>query len=137
MIPLLLIDTMEILNLLTNPSYKELKAAIDNHHVKAEISAVSFTEIYKILGKTSEREARRIIREIIASDLSFKVVDYRVCVKAGELRLHYNIPTVDALIAATGIMNNATHILTTDSRFQTIKKIIKPVTMKEIKKMVK
>jgi len=133
----ILIDTMEILNLLTNPDYKDLKAAIDNHHVKAEISAVSFTEIYKVIGKTSEREARRIIREIIASDISFRVVDYRVGVKAGELRLHYGIPTVDALIAATGIMSNATHILTTDSHFQTIKKIIKPITMKEIKKMVK
>lgn len=133
----ILIDTMEILNLLTNPGYKELKAAIDNHHVKAEISAVSFTEIYKVIGKTSEKEARRIIREIIASDLSFRVVDYRVCVKAGELRLHYDIPTVDALIVATGIMSNATHILTTDTHFQAIKKIIKPVTMKEIKKMIK
>ncbi|MBU4189757.1 MAG: PIN domain-containing protein [Candidatus Thermoplasmatota archaeon] len=133
----MLIDTMEILNLLTNPGYKELKAAIDDHHVKAEISAVSFTEIYKILGKTSEKEAIRIIREIIASDLSFREADYRICVKAGEIRLHYDIPTIDALIAATGIMSNATHILTTDPHFQTIKKIIKPVTMKEIKKMVK
>ncbi len=133
----ILIDTMEILNLLTNTSYKELRVAIDNHHIKAEISAVSFTEIYKVIGKKSEKEARRIIREIIASDIVFRAVDYRICVKAGELRLHYDIPTIDALIAATGIMSNATHILTTDTHFQTIKKIIKPVTIKEIKKMIK
>lgn len=133
----ILIDTMEILNLLTNPDYKMFKAAIDNHHVKAEISAVSFTEIYKVIGKISENEARRIIREIIASEIVSRAVDYRICIKAGEIRLNYDIPTVDALIAATGIMSNATHILTTDKHFQTIKKIIKPVTLKEIKKMVK
>lgn len=132
-----LIDTMEILNILTIPGYKNLKTAIDNHHVKAEISAVSLTEIYKIIGKSSEEEARKIIQEIIASELNLREVDYRVAVKAGELRLHYDIPTIDALIASTGIINNDTHILTTDSHFQTTKKLIKPVTAKEIKKMLR
>ncbi|MDI6917892.1 MAG: PIN domain-containing protein [Thermoplasmatales archaeon] len=133
----ILIDTMEILNLLTSPHYKKLETAIDNHHVKAELSAVSLTEIYKIIGKSSEEEARKIIQEIIASELNLREVDYRVSAKAGELRLHYDIPTVDALIAATGMINNATHILTTDLHFQAIKKLIKPVTAREIKKMLK
>jgi len=133
----ILIDTMEILNLLTDPHYKKLETAIDNHYVKAEISAVSLTEIYKIIGKSSEEEAGRIIRGIIASELSFRDVDYRIGIKAGELRLHYDIPTVDALIAATGIINNATHILTTDPHFQTIKKLIKSATVKEVKRMLK
>lgn len=134
---LILLDTMEILAALSLPSHTALKEAIDKGGVRTLISAVSLTEIYKILGKTSEEEAKRVTREIIASDIILKEADYRVCVKAGELRLHYDIPTTDALIAATGVVNNATHILTTDAHFQRVKKLIKPIGIKEAKKMIK
>lgn len=32
----ILIDTMEILNILTSPGYKKLETAIDNHYVITE-----------------------------------------------------------------------------------------------------
>jgi predicted nucleic acid-binding protein len=137
MVLVVLFDTMEIIELLASQIHSALKEAIEKRKVNALISAISLTEIYKILGRVSEEEAKRVIRKIITSDLALVEADYRVCAKAGELKLHYNIPTADALIAATGIVSNATHILTTDVHFQVIKKLIKPVTIKEIKKIIK
>jgi len=134
---LILLDTMEILQILVSPSHTILKEGIDKGTIKTIASAITLTEIYKIIGKKSEEEAKKIVREIMVSNIEIKPADYRVCVKAGEIRLHYDIPTADALIAATGMVNNASHILTTDQHFQSIKKLIKPISIKELKKIGK
>jgi len=54
--------------------------------------------------------------------------------RAGDIRLKYDIPTADSMIAATGIVENVKHVLTNDTRhFGRIKNLIK---IKDIKKVL-
>jgi predicted nucleic acid-binding protein len=51
-------------------------------------------------------------------------ISRRSFMHAGDLRLKYDIPTIDSIIAATCISENIKHILTYDRRhFESIKKI--------------
>ncbi len=43
-------------------------------------------------------------------------VNQEIAEEAGRLRLQYDIPTADSIIAATCIIENIKHILTTDER---------------------
>ncbi len=53
-----------------------------------------------------------------------------IAMQAGELRLKYDIPTADSLIAATGIVGNTINILTDDTRhFSPIRKLIKIIDL--------
>ncbi|MCZ7391919.1 MAG: hypothetical protein ABOK23_00365 [Candidatus Methanoperedens sp.] len=56
--------------------------------------------------------------------------------RAGDIRLKYDIPTIDSLIAATGLVENIKHILTHHTRhFEVTKNLIKPVDLKTVLKM--
>jgi predicted nucleic acid-binding protein len=51
--------------------------------------------------------------------------------RAGEMRLRYDIPTADSLIAATGLVENTLYVLTGDERhFGPIKNLIKKIDLK-------
>jgi predicted nucleic acid-binding protein len=83
-----------------------------------------------------ERVARELVTKIIGSKLRVVDVDTRIARKAGELRLKHNMPTADSLIAATGVVSGATHVLTEDAHFNLIASLLKRVNLKRVKKMV-
>ena len=70
------------------------------------------------------------LNNLIASNLVFVNVNDTIAIRAGELRLKYDIPTIDSIIAATGIVNNVKHILTDDDHFKPLKNTIKPIDLK-------
>jgi len=132
----ILLDTMEILKLLSDPEYRKLADAIDKEKIQCIISVISLTEIYKVIGMKDERVARELVTKIIGSKLRVVDVDTRIARKAGELRLKHNMPTADSLIAATGVVSGATHVLTEDAHFNLIASLLKRVNLKRVKKMV-
>jgi predicted nucleic acid-binding protein len=131
----LLLDTMAIVELLSRREHRKLAIAIDEGKIHAIVATISLTEIYKIVGIRDERKAREMVTRVIASRLELVDVDAAVARKAGELRLHYSMPTADSLIAATGIIAGAKHVLTEDKHFQTVKALIKPVDSKQAHRM--
>lgn len=132
----ILLDTMAVLELLSNPQYQKLAIALDEGKMHGVISTISLTEIYKIVGAEDERKAREIVTKIVASNLESREVDAAVARKAGELKLRYRMPTADSLIAATGIVAGAKHVLIEDQHFQAIKSLIKPVRLKQAERMI-
>jgi len=132
----ILLDTMAVLELLSNPQYQKLAIALDEGKMHGVISTISLTEIYKIVGAEDERKSREIVTKIVASNLESREVDAAVARKAGELKLRYRMPTADSLIAATGIVAGAKHVLTEDQHFQAIKSLIKPVRLKQAERMI-
>ena len=74
------------------------------------------------------------IQELKGSEIIFVNVTLGIAERAGELRLKYDIPTADSMIAATGIVENVKHVLTNDTRhFGRVKNLIK---IKDIKKVL-
>jgi len=131
-----LLDTMAVIKLLTNLEYQKLAVAIDEERVRGVVSTISLTEIYKVVGTEDERKARDLITRLVASKLEIRNVDAAVARKAGELKLRYRMPTADSLIAATGIMAGAGHVLTEDEHFQAVKALIKPISLSRVEKMI-
>jgi len=118
----ILIDTMHIAALLTdeNESYFELAQAVKDQKIIGVVSVVTLTELIKNLGI----ENRKRILDLTSTNLVFINVTQRIAMHAGDLRLKYDIPTIDSIIAATCIAENIKHILTYDRRhFEPIKKI--------------
>ncbi|MDI6884157.1 MAG: PIN domain-containing protein [Hadesarchaea archaeon] len=132
----ILLDTMAVLELLSSPQYQKLAAALDEGKIHGVISTISLTEMYKIIGTEDERRAREAVTRIVASKLELREVDAVVARRAGELKLHYRMPTADALIAATGMTAGAKHVLTEDEHFQVIKSLIKPIKLKQAERMM-
>lgn len=130
-----LIDTMYIAAMLADKKHKKLAEAIDSGKIEAVASVLSLTELVKILGSRDIEEMRTTIRKIKFSSLRMIDVSSVIAEKAGELRLHYEIPTADAIICSTGIVANAKHVLTDDKHFQTTSKMIKPLDMRKLLKM--
>lgn len=60
----------------------------------------------------------------------FVDVNPKIAARAGELRLKYDIPTADSLIAATGVVENVKHILTDDDHFDPLINLIKSINLK-------
>ncbi len=132
----ILIDTMHIASLLTDEggSYLELAQAVKNQKIIGIVSVVTLTELIKILGI----ENRQKINDLTYTKLVFINVTQRIATRAGDLRLRYDIPTVDSLIAATGIVEGVKHILTRDTcHFEPIKNQIKTIDLKTALKMAK
>jgi predicted nucleic acid-binding protein len=75
--------------------------------------------------------------KLITSNLIFVDVDRTIATRAGDLRLKYDIPTADSLIAATGMVENVKHILTDDDHFNSVKNLIKPIDLKTALKLIK
>lgn len=130
----ILIDTMHIASLLTDEggSYLELAQAVKDQKIIGIVSVVTLTELIKTLGI----ENRHKINDLTYTKLVFINVTQRIAMRAGDLRLKYDVPTIDSLIAATGIVENVKHILTYDIRhFEPIKNLIKPIDLKTALKM--
>jgi predicted nucleic acid-binding protein len=81
---------------------------------------------------------RATLQELLSSRLVFINVTPTIAMRAGDLRLKYDIPTVDSMIAATGIIENTRHVFTGDIRhFKPIKNIIKIIDLETAIKMSK
>ena len=131
-----LIDTMYIAALLSDEKLKKLAIAIDDEKIDAIASVISLTELVKILGARDERRMRNAIRKLKSSNLRIVDVTSAIAERAGEIRLHYDIPTADALICSTGIVSNAKHVLTDDKHFEATGKLMKPLDLRKLLKMI-
>jgi predicted nucleic acid-binding protein len=132
----ILIDTMHIADILINDSYIELAKALQNKKITGLVSVVTLTELIKIRGKKDNKQTHSDLNNLITSNLVFVDVNDAIAIRAGELRLKYDIPTIDSIIAATGIVNNVKHILTDDNHFKPLINTIKPIDLKKALKLV-
>lgn len=134
----ILIDTMYLGKLFKDDTYLDLAGAISDGDLEAICSVISLLELTKRLGMIDEERMRRTRQELLSSRLIFVNVTRTIAMQAGELRLRYDIPTADSLIAATGIVGNSLNILTDDTRhFGPIKNLIKIKTIKQVLDMTK
>ncbi|VVB96561.1 PIN domain protein [uncultured archaeon] len=131
----ILIDTMYISALLTNKNspYFDFAQAVEDDKITGIVSAVTLTELVKILGVKVYKEK---IDQLISSNLRIIDVSQLIAIRAGELRLKYDIPTADSLIAATGVVENVRHVLTDDDHFDATKNLIKPIDLRAAMKLV-
>ena len=130
----ILIDTMYIIDLLSDPSFEDISTKLDEGNLEGLMSVVTITELVKILGKKDEKRMHATISKLHSSKLSIIDVSWQVAQKAGEIRLKYDIPTIDSIICATGILNGAKHVLTRDKDFRIVKNLIKPIDEKQLRK---
>ncbi|VVB90897.1 PIN domain protein [uncultured archaeon] len=134
----ILIDTMHLGGLLKDDTYHDLAGAISDGDIEAICSVISLLELTKRLGMRDEERMRKIRQELLSSRLIFVNVTRTIAIQAGELRLRYDIPTADSLIAATGIAGNTSNILTDDTRhFGPIKNLMKIKNLKQVLEMIK
>ncbi len=134
----ILIDTMHLSELLKNNSYHELAAAIRDRDIEAIVSVVSLTELTKRLGMRDEKRMREIRQDLLSTRLIFMNVTPAIAMRAGDIRLKYDIPTVDSMIAATGLVENTIYVLTGDERhFGPIKNLIKIIDLKQALKLAR
>ena len=134
-----LIDTMYIEAILIKdePPYTDFADAIDDGKIIGISSTVSLTELIKNLGMKDTDRMKTTIRQLKSSEIILVNVTQKIASRAGELRLRYDIPTVDSLIAATGIVENVRHILTDDDHFDPLVNLMKPIDMKTALKLAK
>ncbi len=132
----ILIDTMHVADILMDDSYFELAQAIQNKTMTGLASVITLTELMKIRGMKDKGKMYGDLDRLLTSSLVFMDVDSTIAMRAGELRLKYNIPTADSLIAATGIVGNVKHILTDDEHFKPLKNIIRPIDLRTALKLV-
>ena len=133
----ILIDTMYIIDLLSDPSFEDITTKLDEGDLHGLMSVVTITELVKILGKKDELRMHATLSKLHSSKLSIIDVSWQVAQKAGEIRLKYDIPTIDSIICATGILNGAKHVLTRDKDFRTVKNLIKPIDEKQLRRSLK
>lgn len=133
----ILIDTMYIEAILSKdePPYTDFADAIDDRKIIGISSTVSLTELIKNLGMRDRDQMHKSIQELKSSEIILVNVTQKIAAHAGELRLRYDIPTVDSLIAATGIVENVRHILTDDDHFDPLVNLIKPIDLKKALKL--
>ncbi len=134
----ILIDTMHLGKLFKDDTYIDLAGAISDGDIEAICSVISLLELTKRLGMIDEERMCKTRQELLSSRLIFINVTRAIAMQAGELRLRYDIPTTDSLIAATGIVGNTINILTDDTRhFGPIKNLMKIVDLKQALKMAR
>jgi predicted nucleic acid-binding protein len=132
----ILIDTMHITDLLLEDSHFELAQAVQNKKITGIVSVITLTELVKTSGMKNKDLMRGILYRLISSNLIFLDVTQKIAITAGEIRLKYDIPTADSLIAATGVVENIKHILTDDEHFDATKSLIKPIDLKAAMRLV-
>lgn len=124
--------------LFKDDTYLDLAGMISDGDIEAICSVISLLELTKRLGMIDEERMRKTRQELLSSRLIFVNVTRTIAMQAGELRLRYDIPTADSLIAATGIVGNSLNILTDDTRhFGPIKNLIKIKTVKQVLDMTR
>jgi len=127
---------MHLMKLFKDDSYLELAGAISDGEIEAISSVLSLAELTKKLGVIDEKRMRATLQELLASRLVFINVTSTIAMRAGDLRLRYDIPTVDSMIAATGIIENTRHVFTGDiHHFKPIRNIIKIIDLETAIKM--
>jgi len=134
----ILIDTMYIEEIFSSEEtpYTKFADAIDDGKIMGISSVVSLTELIKNLGMKDMNRMHTTVRDLKSSAIILIDVDQRIAERAGELRLRYDIPTIDSMIAATGIVEGVKHVLTRDMRhFESIKNMIKIIDLKTALKM--
>ena len=105
---------------------------IDTMHIMALL-----TELINLLGKDIYKQK---IKELLSLKLVIVDANRTIAVRAGELHMNQKLPTGDALIAATGIVENIKHVLTEDANnghFDAVKHLIKPIDLKTALKMAR
>ena len=125
---------MYIIDLLSDPNFKDITTKMDEGLLQGMVSVVTITELVKILGKKDEKRMRSTLSRLHSSNLSIIEVSWQIAQKAGEIRLKYGIPTIDSIICATGILNGAKHILTRDKDFNMVQNLIKPINEKQLRR---
>ena len=133
----ILIDTMYIEAMLCKDEspYTDFADMIDDGKIIGISSVVSLTELIKNLGMKDANRMQTTVRQLKSSEIVLVNVTQKIASRAGELRLRYDIPTIDSLIAATGIVENVGHILTDDDHFGPVTNLIKPIDMKKALKL--
>ncbi len=121
----ILIDTMHIEAIFCkDPRYLKLIDAIDEGKLTGIASVFTLTELVKNMGKKDEARMETAVREFKSSEIVLVDVTQGIAEEAGRLRLKYGIPTSDSVIAATSVIENIKHVLTSDERhFGKIKKL--------------
>jgi predicted nucleic acid-binding protein len=136
----ILIDTMYIEEIFSSEEthYTNFADAIDDGKIIGISSVVSLTELIKNLGLKDMNRMHITVQGLKSSAIILVDADQRIAERAGELRLRYDIPTVDSIIAATGIAEGVKHVLTRDVRhFEPIKNKIKIIDLKTALKMAR
>lgn len=134
----ILIDSMHLARLLKDNSYHDLAAAIRDRDIEAVVSVVSLMEITKRLGMIDEKRMLDIRRDLLSTRLVFVNVTRTIAMRAGDIRLKYDIPSVNSIIAATGVVENTIYVLTGDERhFGPIKNLIKIIDLKQAIKLAR
>lgn len=113
----ILIDTMHIEAIFSKDTrYLKLIDAIDDGNIMGISSVVTLTEMIKNMGKKDEKRMETAVRELKSSEIILVDVTSEIAEEAGRLRLKFGVPTADSFIAATSIIENIKHVLTTDER---------------------
>ncbi len=128
----ILMDTMYIEAIFSKeePPYTTFADAIGDGKIIGMSSVVTLTELIKNLGVKDMERMQTTIRDFKSSEIILVDVTQEIAARAGELRLRYDIPTIDSLIAATGIIENVKHILTDDKHFDPLVHLIKKTDLK-------
>lgn len=121
----ILIDTMHIEAIFSKDRrYLKLIDAIDLGKLTGIASVFTLTELVKNMGKKDEARMETAVRELKSSEIVLMDVTQQIAEEAGRLRLKYGIPTSDSVIAATSVIENIKHVLTSDERhFGKLKKL--------------
>jgi predicted nucleic acid-binding protein len=113
----ILIDTMHIEAIFSKDNkYLKLIDAIDDGKIMGISSVVTLTELIKNMGKRDEKRMETAVRDIKSSEIILVDVTQEIAEEAGRLRLKYDVPTIDSIIAATSVIENIKHVLTNDKR---------------------
>ena len=128
---------MYAIALMSNEETAPLADLMATGRLEGILSVVSITEIITVVGRRDENLMRSHIDKLLSSEITVASVSYPIARQAGLLRLRHGIPTVDALIAATGIHYGASHLLTEDAHFSAVRMAIKPVGLKQLLSIVK
>jgi predicted nucleic acid-binding protein len=121
----ILIDTMHIEAIFSKDiRYLKLIDAIDQGKLTGIASVFTLTELVKNMGKKDEARMETAVRELKSSEIVLMDVTQQIAEEAGRLRLKYGIPTSDSVIAASSVIENIKHVLTSDERhFGKLKKL--------------
>jgi len=87
------------------------------------VPAIVIHEYYKIQLQTLGKEVAEIrVNAILKSHLKVANLDPPIAIEAAKLRCKYTqLPTADAIIAATAIKTSSDYVLTDDNHFKQIK----------------
>ncbi|MDP6155798.1 MAG: PIN domain-containing protein [Candidatus Thermoplasmatota archaeon] len=133
----IILDTMYVIGIISDKKYLPIAQAIDDGKIDSMVSVITITELIKVLGMVDRKKAIKTVSQLKSSKIDIKVLGLPIAEKAGYLRLKYDIPTADSLIGATGIIHKASHILTNDAHFNSIKSLIKPINYSQVLKLIK